>query len=57
MFSLVTKLQLTKIEELRNDCYKELCFLCLNELDIMIVKLITVNGIHERETGTFDRML
>lgn len=54
MFSLVTELQLTKIEKLRNDCYKELCFLCLNEQDIMIVKLITVNGIHKQKTSTFD---
>jgi len=57
IFSSVTESQLAKIERLRDTRYRSLRFFYLNEPETLIVKPMTIGGIHEEATDQFALML
>lgn len=57
IFSPVTESQLAEIQRLRDTRYKRLRFFYLNEPETLIVKPMTISGIHEEATSQFARML
>jgi len=57
IFSSVTESQLAEIQRLRDTRYKGLRFFYLNEPETLIVKPMTIGGIHEQATSQFARML
>jgi len=56
IFSSVTESQLDKIQQLRDTRYKSLRFFYLNEPKTLIVKPMTIGGLHEQAMSRFAEM-